>query len=276
MIGLALGGWLNDVSNWRTAFFAIGLPGAVLALAMALIMREPRRGAMDGPATAGAADERPPTLLGTFKLLWSRRSFRHLALGVGLYAFGASAMVAFSPAFMMRSHGMTSTQVGATLGVAVGISGIIGTLAGGTLGDLLGRFDKRWYLWLPGICLGLAVPCILAAYLAPNVWVSLAFIGPAHGLGLLFIAPSFAMTQALATPRTRAMASAVLFACMFLIGNSFGPTVIGAVSDALAGSFGKQSLRYAMCLVVLTNVWGVFHYLRGAKYLRADLEQAQA
>lgn len=267
MLGLMLGGWIAEVSSWRTALFVVGLPGILLAVVILLFLREPKRGGVD----AVNADAPPPTLLGTFKLLWSRRSFRHMAIGVGLYAFGASSLVTFSPAFLMRSHGMSAAEVGSALGLVMGFAGVTGTLAGGVLGDILGKADKRWYLWLPGVSLLIGAPCMAVTWLAPSSLVSLIFMLPAYGLGILFIAPSFAMTQALVGPRARAMASAVLFACMFILGNSIGPTVVGAVSDWLAPRLGDASLRWALLLTALTNAWGFIHYMWGARYLREDL-----
>src|SRR5690606_26637049 len=113
-------------------------------------------------------------------VLWSRRSFRHMAMGCGLYAFGASAKVAFSPAFLMRSHDLSPAQTGAALGLVVGLSGIAGTLAGGVLGDILGKLDKRWYMWLPGIALLIAAPCLAISFLTPSTALSLTFLAPSH------------------------------------------------------------------------------------------------
>lgn len=274
MLGLILGGWINDMSNWRTALLVVGLPGVLLAVVILLVMREPVRGATDEAAPSASAREKAPDLMGTLRLLWSRKCFRHMAMGVGLYAFGASAKVAFAPAFLMRSHGLTASEAGGALGLVVGISGIAGTLAGGILGDVLGKADKRWYLWLPGIALFLAAPSLVISFLAPGTGMSLGFLIPSYGLGILFIAPTFAMTQALVDPRSRAMASAVLMASMFIIGNSFGPTIVGAVSDYLVPTMGKDSLRWALSLTALTNLWGVFHYFRAAHFLRADLALA--
>jgi predicted MFS family arabinose efflux permease len=272
MLGLILGGWINDVYNWRVALLVVGLPGILLAAAIMLFLREPARGSTDEKPASPLRKDRPG-LMQTFRLLWSRKCFRHMATGVGLYAFGASAKVAFAPAFLMRSHGLSAGEAGAALGLVVGISGIAGTLAGGILADILGKADKRWYLWLPGIALFLAAPSLAISFLAPGTAMSLGFLVPSYGLGILFIAPTFAIAQALVDPRARAMASAVLMASMFIIGNSFGPTIVGAVSDYLMPTMGRDSLRWALSLTALTNLWGVYHYFRAAHFVRADLAQ---
>jgi predicted MFS family arabinose efflux permease len=273
MLGLILGGWINDLYNWRIALLVVGLPGVLLAVAIMVFMREPVRGSADERAAGETLPEERPGLMQTLRLLWSRKCFRHMVMGVGLYAFGASAKVAFAPAFLMRSHGLTAGEAGAALGLVVGISGIAGTLAGGVLADILGKADKRWYLWLPGIALFLAAPSLAISFLAPGTGMSLGFLVPSYGLGILFIAPTFAIAQALVDPRARAMASAVLMASMFIIGNSFGPTIVGAVSDYLMPTMGRDSLRWALSLTALTNLWGVYHYFRAAHFVRGDLAQ---
>jgi hypothetical protein len=38
---------------------------------------------------------------------------------------------------------------------------------------------------------------------------------------------------------------------------------------------GRQSLRYALVLVGLVNIWAALHYLIGARSLRQDLETTE-
>ncbi|MGI9592688.1 MAG: MFS transporter, partial [Myxococcota bacterium] len=47
-IGTFAGGWIVEFFDWRTAFFAVGLPGVVLALVVRLTLREPPRGHSEG------------------------------------------------------------------------------------------------------------------------------------------------------------------------------------------------------------------------------------
>ena len=53
MLGVLYGGRVAAAYNWRIAFYAVGLPGVVLALIMLLVVREPKRGGLD-EMTAGA------------------------------------------------------------------------------------------------------------------------------------------------------------------------------------------------------------------------------
>jgi MFS family permease len=89
----------------------------------------------------------------------------------------------------------------------------------------------------------------------------------------MFLGPSFAIAHALVTPRMRAVASAVLLFVISIIGMGLGPYIVGVVSDHLTPAFGAQSLRYALCLAVLANVWATVHYLLAARTLREDLQR---
>ncbi|MBT5601079.1 MAG: MFS transporter, partial [Gammaproteobacteria bacterium] len=95
-------------------------------------------------------------------------------------------------------------------------------------------------------------------------------------LGGMYLGPSFAMTQALVTLRMRAVASAILLFMLNIIGMGLGPYFVGIVSDFFAPQFAIDSLRYALCIAVLANLWASIHYFRGAHSLRTDLKQTEA
>jgi high-affinity Fe2+/Pb2+ permease len=43
MAGLVMGGWINDVWDWRTAFFIVGLPGLLLAAVAWFVLKLGRK-----------------------------------------------------------------------------------------------------------------------------------------------------------------------------------------------------------------------------------------
>ena len=58
-----------------------------------------------------------------------------------------------------------------------------------------------------------------------------------------------------------------------LIGLGLGPQAVGILSDLLHGSFGVESLRYALLwVVVVFAAWSVVHYALAARSIRSDLE----
>jgi hypothetical protein len=83
------------------------------------------------------------------------------------------------------------------------------------------------------------------------------------------------MTQALATLRMRSVATSVLLFIQTLIGNGLGPSVTGLISDRLRPALEVDSLRYALVVIGVVNVWAAVHYMLGARSLKQDLETTE-
>ncbi len=276
MLGSLLGGWGNELYGWRMTFVLVGLPGIVVALLVRFTVREPPRGYADGASAATARTAAPPALE-VFRFLWGRVSFRHLCLAAALHSVVWYAGSAFNAAFFIRSHHMTTGEAGSWIALYAAV-GAVGTFFGGYLAD---RFsvrarDRRWYLWLPGYATLVMVPFQFVSYLASSLWIVMPAFCVMMTLASFFFGPSFAMTQALATLRMRAVATSVLLFVQTLIGLGLGPLVAGIVSDRLRPLVGVDSLRYGLVLVGLVNLWAAAHYFRGARFLRGDLEHTES
>ena len=94
-------------------------------------------------------------------------------------------------------------------------------------------------------------------------------------MAAVFFGPSFAMTQALATLRMRSVATSLLLFVQTLIGNGLGPSVTGFISDRLAPSFQQNSLRYALVIIGVVNIWAALHYVLSSRTVRQDLEATE-
>ena len=91
----------------------------------------------------------------------------------------------------------------------------------------------------------------------------------------MYQAPAFAVTQSLATPKTRATAAAVLLFVINIVGLAMGPALTGALSDALQPSLGDDSLRYALLIVSGGLLWSALHFKLAARTLASDRELAR-
>jgi MFS family permease len=94
-------------------------------------------------------------------------------------------------------------------------------------------------------------------------------------MAAVFFGPSFAMTQALATLRMRSVATSLLLFIQTLIGFGLGPSVTGFISDRLAPTYQVDSLRYALVIIGVVNLWAAVHYMLGARTLKQDLETTE-
>ena len=276
-LGAFMGGWGNENLGWRNTFILVGLPGILLALLVRFTVREPPRGIADGLAAQAAAKMRAPGLAEVLSYLWARRSFRHMSIAAALHSVVWYSSGAFNNAFLQRSHQLSSYEAGVWISILSLIAGI-GTFLGGFACDRLStRFnDRRWYLWVPGVATLLCVPFQFLAYLSPSLSTTLpSFVGLMF-MAAVFFGPSFAMTQALATVRMRSVATSLLLFIQTLIGNGLGPAATGYISDALVPSLQRDSLRYALVIIGVVNIWAALHYAWGARTLRADLQATEA
>jgi predicted MFS family arabinose efflux permease len=266
------GAWVSDHFGWRAVFIALGLPGVLLALLVRLTVAEPPRGQFDGAQGRLPA----PPVTAVFRRLFGSRSFVHLSFAAALHAFVGYGVSAFLVSHYVRSFAIPIddiSQVALPLGFIIGIGGLVGNFIGGTLSDRLVPRDPRWAMWTPAVANVLTVPFAAVAILSRDFHFSLAMYVIPLTFAYIYLGPTIATTHALVQPRMRAMASAVLFFIVNLIGLGLGPTLVGAISDALQPRFGADSLRYAIVFTFLFNLWSALHYWLASRHLRAELAQ---
>lgn len=271
LIGFVIGGWVNEHYGWRIAFFAVGLPGLLIALIVKFTLREPIRGMSDGVAVKESVSFKE-----TLSTLWALKSFRFFAFASGLSAFCSYGIGNFLPSFLIRSHGFETTQVGISLAITSGLGGIVGTYAGGYFADKLGLKDIRWYLWVPAIPAIFGPVLIASAMFMDNSTYALTCLFVATVFGALYLGPVIAITHTLVSPNMRAMSSAILFLILNLIGLGCGPVAVGLMSDALTPSLGIDALRYSIAGVSFVGLLAMISFYRAAKYLPEDLAKQKA
>ena len=267
MFGLFAGGWINEFFGWRAAFFVVGVPGLILALLVRYTLAEPPRGLAEGRSDSGEQ----PGIGETLSYLWQKKSFRHMSFGAALSAFVGYGFVTWAPAYLIRSFGMSTGEIGTWFGLILGVSGGLGIFLGGYFADKFGSKDPKWYLWTTAIALLILTPFNLWVYMATDSTMALvAMIVPVL-LGNFYQATTFSQTQGISALRMRAVAAGILLFIINFIGLGFGPQMVGIVSDLLVADYGSQSLRYALLVCSLVNIWAAVHYFIAGRHLKDDL-----
>ncbi len=271
LFGFLLGGWINEFFGWRVAFMVVGAPGILLALLVRFSVREPVRGQSE--LRSDAADMTPVgEVVG---LLWRLRTFRHMAVASGLSAFAGYAAANWNASFMIRTHGMSTGELGTWLAMIMGFGGAIGVLGGGVLADRLAERDLRWHMWLPALMALVAIPFVISVYLVDNAYLALVMMVVPGVLSNVYLGSTIATAHRLVGLRMRAMSSAVLFFVLNIIGLGAGPWTVGVLSDVLNPQFADGSLRVAMLLAIPpVLLWSGFHYYQAAKSMRTDIAAA--
>lgn len=275
MIGALAGGWINAAFDWRTAFMVVGFPGLLLAVFIRFGIREPLRGASDGPPKVDQPSVAAPPVGEVLRYLWSRRSFRYLALAAGVNGFVGYGVGYWALAFWQRSHGMDTQTLG-TWTFWLGFPAMASTFFGGWFGDRLAQRDVRWYVWLPAIAAVVALPINLFVYLWDDYVVALLVSILPGLLGSFWLAPTFSLTQGLVALRMRALAASIVLFVLNLIGLGLGPQLTGVLSDVLRATtdLGDESLRWAIVAVSFVALIATLFYVLAARTLRADLARA--
>src|SRR5262249_16799581 len=120
------------------------------------------------------------------------------------------------------------------LGLVAGAAMASGLLIGGFGVDWAGRFDRRWYVWLPGIGLALATPGFLLGFNQPSLTATVVVLIVAHMVLFVYYTPSLAIAQNMVGASMRASSAFIIQLVLSLVGIGIGPTLAGFLSDGFA------------------------------------------
>jgi MFS family permease len=273
LIGIAVGGVVAATYGWRIAFIVAGIPGIALALLVRFTLAEPRtKLGFPHAARTGYGAVPEESAWAVFCYLYRKRSFRRALLGISIFTIFSFAVSIFLPSFMIRTLHASLMQVSITWGVAVSVANLLGAIAGGFLADSLSKRDIRWYQWLPSIGCALGSLAYWEALHAQNLWAFIRIDFVAEFILAAGLCVSFAAIHAVCGDRRRAMATGIVFFAINLFGTGLGPFIAGALSDVLNATYGIQSLRYSLLIMVgfLLPASGAFYW--GARAMPQELE----
>jgi predicted MFS family arabinose efflux permease len=267
-LGVAFGASIAVVFSWRHAFLFLGAVGIVTAIAVVLIVREPRRGGLD--RVPNQLEQRKEGFWPTVTMFFSRPTLVLAALGSGATQFITYGLGNFTTLFLMREKGMTLDEVALYFALVVGIGMSAGIFVSGRVIDRFTARSKQAYAVVPAISLALAIPFYLAFVWAPDWPLALAFlIGPTF-LNYFYLSSSVALVQESVRPDQRVMSGALLLLVMNLIGLGLGPTYVGAASDFFRASFPDNSLQIALYTLAPFYVVAIALFLWLARLLRKE------
>jgi MFS family permease len=267
VLGLTAAGWLAQTHGWRVALFILGVPGLIMALIFKLTIVEPRS-FVKLPAAV-----RPPwrPIGYIVALLWRQHTCRHLSMAlVLLYTIGAGLSPWFG-AFLIRSHAMSTAELGLAMGLVFGIGGISGVALGAYLAIHVFANDERRQMKMSGISVALLTPCLLIFLTVPSKLLALIAMVPVAMAFSVFIGPTYALLQRLVPADSRATVVALILVLVNLIGMGVGPQAVGLLSDAFAPALGNDSLRAAMLILSTLAAWSGYHFWRAAATIQKDL-----
>jgi predicted MFS family arabinose efflux permease len=232
------GGALAETYGWRTAFALLGAGGCVLALVLAVTLREPPRSA---PLTPKASVKRTGV-----RALLSNRVFMFCVLGSAFHLMYQYAAAAWSAPFYIRAFELNLLQAGLFVGIGGAVATALGGIAGGFAGDWFAARDRRWLAFWPAITVAVAAPFGAMGYLVGDVWLAFGSLLIAAFANALYQSSTYALVQSQVGGDGRATAAALMIFIQNLLGLGVGPLAVGVLSDQLTPEFGARALGIAM------------------------------
>ena len=246
-LGVAFGASLASAFSWRIPFYVIGLVGVAAAVAVHLIVREPKRGQMDVSARSrdAGADAAGVGLIATILQFFSNPLLLIASLASGAGNFITYGLLNFTTLFLMREKGMQLADVAVWYALVVGIGMSAGIYASGRIVDRFAARGKTAYATIPAVSLLLALPFFLGFAWAPTWQLSLLFLLAPMFLNSFFLSATVTFVQGEVPAERRVISGALLLLVMNFIGLGLGPTYVGMVSDHFRPVYGAHALRAA-------------------------------
>jgi MFS transporter, Spinster family, sphingosine-1-phosphate transporter len=260
-LGYLLGGVLGQRYGWHDAFLLVGLPGLLLAIPIALLRTTPRGG--DAPHTG-----KGKSVSGGYADLFRNRSFVCNTLAMAAMTFAIGGLAQWIPSFLNRAHSLDVAKGNTLFGATTVLAGILGTLAGGWLGDRWQKKSGKGYLLISGWGFLIGTPFAVWAILAPDLTSCMSAIFAAEFFLFLNTGPLNTVIINVTNPAVRAMAFAVNIFFIHALGDAVSPSILGWLSD-------QWGLRQALLITPGAMVLaGLFCFICG-RFVVKDMAQAE-
>lgn len=262
-LGYVLGGQLGQRFGWQEAFLMVGLPGLLLTLPL-WWLADPGRGG--GPTKEPLFKQSISSVLKEFL---ANRTFVYATLSMTAMTFALGGLAQWVPSFLNRSFGLDIGRGNLLFGAITVASGVIGTLAGGWLGDRLKRLTPAGQLYVTAAGFLLGAPLAAIAILSQSLPACLTAIALAELFLFLNTGPLNTVLVDVLKPDRRATGFAITIFTIHAMGDAVSPAIIGSLSDA-------WGLRAALLITPLAVAVAAVFALRGCRFVEADQRTAES
>ncbi|MFT7525036.1 MAG: MFS family permease [Arenicella sp.] len=260
--------------DWRRIFIFLGLTGVALAVVVKLVLREPKRGAME---FENHADIVQPPFKESLKSLLRIPAWWAMCFGIAFGSFVSYAFSAFQTKYVrLLDPSFDFQTLVIVLGIINGTTYAGGAFLGAKVADKWGVKTIRAYGWLPAIAIAMCLPLGVMSFWVDTVWLHLGFTTFFLFFLGIYLGPSFAIAQTLAPINMRAMSTALFFFILNMIALGGGPTFAGWLIDVFKESNGElESMRYAMTVTCCMFVPSIISFLVVSRILPRDWAAAE-
>jgi len=265
----ALANGPGEIDGWRWAYYLLGIPVAVAALA-AFFLREPQRGRWEKEDVLKESftedDPLPVSMDAAFSRLMQIRTMKTVVVGFSALGFGLFTAPVLENLWLEDKFGLESFERGAWATTA-GLFTVLALIYVGPKFDRLWRENPTRTLHLVGALIGLSAIFKPIQWAMPTVPLFIALSIPTQ----VMLSTAFAMVgpliQAIVPYRLRGTGTALITLYIFFIGGTGG----GLISFMFADSWGPRVTT--LVLTVPSSIIGGWIMFRGARHVRHDLSQ---
>src|SRR5580704_1967964 len=249
-LGYLVGGTVGEHYGWRRSFIVSAIPGTIIAILIAFLMKEPERGA--------SQQDKASLEKGTVLSLLKNKAYLSSILGYAAVTFSLGGISWWMPSFLQRIDGRSQSSAAYIMGAITVVTGLGGTITGGIIAQRWSRKTSKALYFVPAISAALAVPPALVCFFGPQ---SLTIPSLAIAIFLIFLGtgPVNAATVNAVRPEIRATALAGQLLVIHALGDALSPRVIGAVSD-------RSTLNLGLGSTLITLVFASIIFFVGSRY----------
>jgi MFS family permease len=246
---------LAGVEPWRAVFFAVGVPGLLVAPLLVFIGREPAR------RVVTQALPTLPTMRAVVRAIFVESRFlRAYYLGLTAFYVVSAALIAWYPSLLVRKFGLSVGTAGGYAGITFLVAGVSGTLAVNVLTQSRKQLSVATMVRDYCVVASVMVPVAIMLPLVTNIGFSLVLYALYAFLSAAVMA-SMAVPMQLCLPTDMlARGVAVSSLMMSALAGSAGPLVVGLLVDAadisLSGALALTGGVAAVLACVLLVVAG--------------------
>ena len=249
---------------WQATFLVVGIPGILISFA-AFMLHEPRR---LGLAQTSEKDSKSINIFS--HLIKNKSTLIPMFAGLIFMALIFYSFTFWAPSMMVRTHGLSLTEVGFSLGIITIISSILGTISSGAVVDYLrskGRTDApiRTAMFacifaMPAICLAPLVENVVAAWMLIGIY--LFFISSFAPIGLLAV-------SGVSSNEVKGQMAAVHAFLMMAFGLSLGPQITAFFTDFILQDESKLGLAVSLTGGLVLPIAAVCFWMSLKRYRKA-------
>ncbi|OGT83091.1 MAG: hypothetical protein A3H91_14590 [Gammaproteobacteria bacterium RIFCSPLOWO2_02_FULL_61_13] len=256
---------LGQVRPWQLTFFAVGLPGLIVAALMSTVKEPVRRGTLVPTGGAKAPPDQIPVREVMRYLIDHRAAYIPMFLGLAVQGIMIIGTIAWTPSFFIRTHGWDIAKFGQVFGLILMFIMPLGLMFGGWLAEHLakkGYHDANMRIVV--VVSALIFPTLVAMPLVADPWVAIALLALQNFIAAWQFGPQNAAFQVITPNRMRGQVTALFLFLFNFVGFGLGPTFIAVITDYVFGS--ENQLRYALALAALVmEPLAVYIFWKGMK-----------